>query len=116
MNIIGASKLVNFYPQPRGPRVLPTGELVLWYGMFAPRRRLLGTMGFGPCMGFAHGAPFAINCHHMENIFLNIVKGVTFFQRSCYDNMSYISYVESKIFEQIIFISLKVIYRFYYSF
>jgi hypothetical protein len=24
------------YPEPRGPRVLPVGELVLWYGMFAP--------------------------------------------------------------------------------
>jgi hypothetical protein len=39
-------------PEPRGPRVLPVGELVLWYGMFAPCGRLLGTMGF------AHGAPF----------------------------------------------------------
>ena len=39
------------YPEPRGPRVLPVGELVLWYGMFAPCGRLLGTMGF------AHGAP-----------------------------------------------------------
>jgi hypothetical protein len=24
------------YPEPRGPRVLLVGELVLWYGMFAP--------------------------------------------------------------------------------
>jgi len=41
----------SLYPKPRGPRVLPVGELVLWYGMFAPCGRLLGTMGF------AHGAP-----------------------------------------------------------
>jgi len=41
--------LVN--PEPRGPRVLPVGELVTWYGMFAPCGRLLGTMAF------AHGAP-----------------------------------------------------------
>jgi hypothetical protein len=27
-------------------RVLPVGELVLWYGMFAPCGRLLGTTGF----------------------------------------------------------------------
>ena len=32
-------------------RVLPVGELVLWYGMFAPCRRFLGTTGF------ACGAP-----------------------------------------------------------
>ena len=44
-----------FYPEPRGPRVLTVGELVLWYGMFAPCGRLLGTMGF------AHGAPFILN-------------------------------------------------------
>jgi hypothetical protein len=44
---------VIFYPEPRGPRVLPAGELVLWYGMFAPCGDLLGTTGF------AHGAPFA---------------------------------------------------------
>jgi hypothetical protein len=42
-----------FYPEPRGPRVLPVGELVLWYGMFAPCGRLLGTTGF------AHGAPLS---------------------------------------------------------
>ena len=41
----------EFYPEPRGPRVLPMCELVLWYGMFAPCGRFLGTMGF------AHGAP-----------------------------------------------------------
>jgi len=46
------TKALPFYPEPRGPRVLPVGELVLWYGMFAPCWRLLGTMGF------AHGAPF----------------------------------------------------------
>jgi hypothetical protein len=40
-----------FYPEPRGPRVLPVSELVLWYGMFAPCGRLLGTTGF------ARGAP-----------------------------------------------------------
>ncbi len=28
------------YPEPRGPRVLPVGELILWYGMFAPCGRL----------------------------------------------------------------------------
>ena len=39
------------YPEPRGPWVLPVGELVLWYGMFAPCGRLLGTTGF------ARGAP-----------------------------------------------------------
>jgi hypothetical protein len=38
----------GFYPEPRGPRVLPVGELVLWYGMFAPCGRLLGTTGFAP--------------------------------------------------------------------
>jgi len=41
------------YSGPRGPRVLPVGELVLWYGMFAPCRRLLGTTGFAlgaPCV------------------------------------------------------------------
>jgi hypothetical protein len=43
--------VLNLYPEPRGPRVLPVGELVLWYGMFAPCGRLLGTMGF------ARGAP-----------------------------------------------------------
>jgi hypothetical protein len=32
-------------------RVLPVGELVLWYGMFAPYGRLLGTTAF------ARGAP-----------------------------------------------------------
>jgi hypothetical protein len=32
-------------------RVLPVGELVLWYGMFAPCGRFLGTTGF------ARGAP-----------------------------------------------------------
>ena len=26
----------DIYPEPREPRVLPVGELVLWYGMFAP--------------------------------------------------------------------------------
>jgi hypothetical protein len=41
-----------FYPEPRGPRVLPLGELVLWYGMFAPCGRFLGTTG---C--FARRAP-----------------------------------------------------------
>jgi hypothetical protein len=57
------------YPEPRGPRlpapyharfgacrqagVLPVGELVLWYGMFAPCGRFLGTTGF------ARGAPLA---------------------------------------------------------
>ena len=46
------------YPEPRGPRVLPVGELVLWYGMFAPCGRLLGTTGF------ARGAPF--NAHLMS--------------------------------------------------
>jgi hypothetical protein len=40
-----------FDPEPRGPRVLPVGELVLWYRMFAPYGRLLGTTGF------ARGAP-----------------------------------------------------------
>lgn len=39
------------YPEPRGPRFLPMGELVLWYGMFAPWGRLSGTTGF------ARGAP-----------------------------------------------------------
>ena len=43
------SKIV--YPEPRGPRVLHVGELVLWYGMFAPCGRFLGTTGF------ARGAP-----------------------------------------------------------
>ena len=42
------------HPEPRGPRVLPVGELVLWYGMFAPCGRLLGTIGF------AHGALYSI--------------------------------------------------------
>jgi len=42
---------MEFYPEPRGPQVLPVGELVLWYGMFAPYGRLLGTTGF------ARGAP-----------------------------------------------------------
>jgi hypothetical protein len=41
----------GLYPEPRGPRVLPVGGLVLWYGMFAPCGRLLGTTGF------ARGAP-----------------------------------------------------------
>ena len=40
--IQGATQL---YPEPRGPRGLPLGELVLWYGMVAPCGRLLGTMG-----------------------------------------------------------------------
>jgi hypothetical protein len=44
----------KFYPEPRGPRVLPVGELVLWYGMFAPCGRFLGTTGF------ARGAPFYV--------------------------------------------------------
>jgi hypothetical protein len=58
-----------FYPEPRGPRlraetiacmeafgedmhfgvqarVLSLGELALWYGMFAPYGRFLGTTGF----------------------------------------------------------------------
>jgi hypothetical protein len=30
------------YPEPRGPRVLPVGELVLWYGMFGPLWACLG--------------------------------------------------------------------------
>jgi hypothetical protein len=42
------------YPEPRGPRVLPVGELVLWYGMFALVERLLGTTGF------ARGAPYGL--------------------------------------------------------
>jgi len=41
----------KIYPEPRGPRVLPVDELVLWYGMFAPYGRFLGTTGF------ARGAP-----------------------------------------------------------
>jgi len=36
----------DMYPEPRGPRVLLADELILWYGMFAPFGRLLGTMGF----------------------------------------------------------------------
>jgi len=44
------------YPEPRGPWVLPVGELVLWYGMLAPCGRLLVTMGF------AHGAPLMQTC------------------------------------------------------
>jgi hypothetical protein len=43
------------YPEPRGPRVLPVGELVLWYGMFAPCGRFLGTTGF------ARGAPLVLD-------------------------------------------------------
>jgi membrane-bound lytic murein transglycosylase MltF len=41
----------NIYPEPRGPRVPPVGELVLWHGMFAPCGRFMGTTGF------ARGAP-----------------------------------------------------------
>jgi hypothetical protein len=33
------------YPEPRGPWVLPVGQLVLWYGIFARWGRLLATMG-----------------------------------------------------------------------
>ncbi|HUL37655.1 MAG TPA: hypothetical protein VLW47_08210 [Thermodesulfobacteriota bacterium] len=45
-------RLLSFFdPEPRGPRVLPVGELVLWYGMFAPYGRFLGTTGS------ARGAP-----------------------------------------------------------
>ncbi len=33
-------------PACRQAGVLPVGELVLWYGMFAPYGRLLGTTGF----------------------------------------------------------------------
>jgi len=56
-------RLESTHPEPRGPRlravtysgvqarVLPVGELVLWYGMFAPCGRLLRTTGF------ARGAP-----------------------------------------------------------
>ena len=43
--------ILKVYPEPRGPRVLPVGELVLWYGMFVPFGRLLGTTGY------ACGAP-----------------------------------------------------------
>ena len=49
------------YPEPRGARVLPVGELVLWYGMFTPCGRLLGTMGF------AHGAPFKVRTNGGNN-------------------------------------------------
>ncbi len=42
---------IIFCPEPRGPRALPVRELVLWYGMFAPCGRFLGTTGF------ARGAP-----------------------------------------------------------
>ena len=44
-------KYLSFYCEPRGPRVLPMGELVFSYGMFAPCGRLLGITGF------ARGAP-----------------------------------------------------------
>jgi len=37
---------IVLHPEPRGPWVLPVGELVLWYGMFAPCGRRLGTTGF----------------------------------------------------------------------
>ena len=40
------------YPEPRGPWVPPVGQLVLWYGMFAPWGRLLATTGV------VRGAPF----------------------------------------------------------
>jgi len=45
----------SIYPEPRGPRVLRVGELVLWYGMFAPCGRLYETMDF------ARGAPFLLH-------------------------------------------------------
>ncbi len=35
-----------FFPEPRGSRLLPVGELVLWYGMFAHCGRLLRTTSF----------------------------------------------------------------------
>jgi len=38
--------LLRFGPEPRGPWVLPVGELVLWYGMFAHCGCFLGTTGF----------------------------------------------------------------------
>jgi hypothetical protein len=40
--------MVCVYPEPRGPRVLPVGELVLWYGMFAPSEVLIGNHGLCP--------------------------------------------------------------------
>ena len=40
--------LFSSYPEPRGPRVLPVDELVLWYGMLAPYRRFLGIAGLAP--------------------------------------------------------------------
>ncbi|HUL36412.1 MAG TPA: hypothetical protein VLW47_01910 [Thermodesulfobacteriota bacterium] len=43
---------LGLHPEPRGPRFLPVGELALWYGMFAPYGRFLGTTGF------YRGAPF----------------------------------------------------------
>jgi len=39
-----AKNSIDIYPETGEPRVLPVGELVLWYGMFAPCGRLLGTM------------------------------------------------------------------------
>ena len=55
---------VFFYPEPRGPRVLPVGELVLWYGMFAPCGRFLGTTGFArgaPCNDGIFNPPSPLN-------------------------------------------------------
>ena len=49
------NNILMFNPEPRGPRVLPVGELVLWYGMFAPCGRLLGTTGFACGAPFNHG-------------------------------------------------------------
>jgi len=51
IKLLVGRKGLKIYPELRGPRALPVGELVLWYGMFAPCGRLLGTMGF------AHEAP-----------------------------------------------------------
>ncbi len=38
----------SVYPEPRGPRVLPVDEWVLWYGMFAPCWAFLGNHGLCP--------------------------------------------------------------------
>jgi hypothetical protein len=55
---MGRLAKTRFYPEPRGPRVPPVGELVLWYGMFAPSEMLIGNHACLPVgRGFSRGAP-----------------------------------------------------------
>jgi len=64
---LGLWPVSGLYPEPRGPRVLPVGELVLWDGMSALCGRLLGTMGFAHAWALAMGLHF-VHPHPMHYV------------------------------------------------